>query len=106
MKKIICWAALVLALCLPVCALEIAIAASSSAEGSGITAQSPKISTPLSPYCLSGTSIMKAPLTTLIPGAVLMICKAGRSTLPVELIAPATMPSASPVDPESDADKS
>ena len=31
-----------------------------------------------------------------MPGAVLMICSAGRSTLPVELIAPDTMPSASP----------
>ena len=41
------------------------------------------------------TSIIKELETTEMPGSVLIICSAGRSTLPVALIAPATMPSAS-----------
>ena len=82
--------------CLPEAALAMAMAASSSAVGLGITAQSPKIITPSSPHLGSGSSMMKQLDTTLMPGAVLMICSAGRRTLPVELMAPATMPSASP----------
>ncbi|EJX01490.1 hypothetical protein EVA_10403 [gut metagenome] len=38
-----------------------------------------------------------APLTQVMPGAVLIICKAGRSTSPVVLRAPANWPSASPL---------
>ena len=39
---------------------------------------------------------MKAPDTTLMPFFILIICSAGRSTLLVAFIAPATSPSASP----------
>ena len=82
---------------LPVCADAIAMSASCSAVGLMLTAQSPKTSTPSSPYFLSCTSIRKQEDTVLMPGAPLMICSAGRSTSPVVLIAPATIASASPI---------
>ena len=41
--------------------------------------------------------MMKKELTSLTPGAVLRICRLGRSTSPVAWHAPATMPSARPV---------
>ena len=62
-----------------------------------VTAQSAKTMMPFSPYCLLGINMMNAPDTTLMPGAVLMICRAGRSTFPVVFWAPAISPSASPL---------
>ena len=51
-----------------------AIAASCSAVGSGLTAQSPNTITPFSPYLLfSGKIIIKQLLTVEMPGAVLII---------------------------------
>ena len=66
------------------------MAASSSAVGQGITAQSAKIITPMD------VSIKKQEEADFMPGLVLMICSAGRSISPVEWMAPETRPSASP----------
>ncbi len=80
-----------------VCAADTAICASSSAVGSGTTAQSAKTSMPSVPKLSpSGSSMRKAPETTLMPGCVLITWNAARSTLPVVFCAPATCPSASP----------
>ena len=46
-------------------------------------------------YSQSGTTMMKKVETSLVPGAVLMICSEGRSVLAVEWQAPETTPSAS-----------
>ena len=67
-----------------VCAADTAICASSSAVGSGTTAQSAKTSMPSVPKLSpSGSSMRKAPETTLMPGCVLITWNAARSTLPV-----------------------
>ena len=70
--------------------------ANSSAFGFGITAQSANTKIPLSPYWGVCVNIRNAPETHFMPGAVLIICKAGRNTLPVVFSAPAISPSASP----------
>ena len=49
------------------------------------------------PRSQSGTTMTKNELTSFTPGAVLRICRQGRSTSPVAWHAPATMPSAPPV---------
>ena len=41
--------------------------------------------------------MMKKAETSFVPGAVLRICRAGRSVLAVEWQAPETRPSASPI---------
>ena len=62
-----------------------------------LSPQSAKTNVPPSPRSQSGTTITKNELTSAAPGAVLRICRQGRSTSPVEWQAPATMPSARPV---------
>ena len=82
---------------LAVCAVHTAICANWLASGIGVTATSPTTRTPFSPY--SGFLVISsmAPLTQVIPGAVLIICRAGRRVSPVVLNAPDICPSASPV---------
>ena len=65
-------------------AAAIAMLASSSAVGFGMTAQSAKTSTPSSPMSLSGHSMRKQLETVFMPGFALMIWSAGRSISPVE----------------------
>ena len=65
-------------------AVATAMFASSSAFGHGFTTQSAKTSSPFSPNFVNGLSSRKAEETSFIPGAVLMICSAGRSMSPVE----------------------
>ena len=81
---------------LAVRAVQTAICASWSASGTGVTAVSPITSTPSSPNWCIFVSIIIPPDTQVIPGAVFIICNAGRSTLLVVLRAPASCPSASP----------
>ena len=75
---------------LAVSAELIAISASCSAFGSGLTAQSPKTST------RSARHMRKTLETMEQPGLVLMISKAGRIVCCVVCTDPDTMPSASP----------
>jgi hypothetical protein len=82
---------------LAVSAEAMAIWASSASVGLGMTAQSAKTNMPWSPMSQSGTIMMKELETMLIPGLVLMICRAGRMVSPVECRAPETSPSASPL---------
>ena len=74
-----------------------AISESSSALGSMLRPQSANSSVPLSPYSCLSVHITKKAETSLVPGAVLRICSAGRSVLAVEWQAPETRPSASPI---------
>ena len=74
-----------------------AMCASRSASGCTSRPQSENTNVPFSPRSQSGTTITKNELTSLTPGAVLRICRQGRSTSPVAWQAPATMPSARPV---------
>ena len=67
-----------------------AMSASCSGLGSGLTAQSPKTST------RSARHMRKTLETIEQPGLVLMISKAGRMVCWVVCTAPDTMPSASP----------
>ena len=82
---------------LAVWAVHTAIWASWAASGIGVTATSPMTSTPSSPYC--GVWVMRsmAPLTHEMPGAHLMIWRAGRRVSPVVERAPEICPSASPL---------
>ena len=73
-----------------VAAVLIAIVASCSGLGFGLTAQSAKTST------CSGMHIRNEPDTTLTPGLVLMNSRAGRMVFAVVWVAPETMPSAMP----------
>ena len=77
-------------------AVQTAICASWEASGTGVTATSPITRIPFLPYSGACVSNNIAPETQVMPGAVLIICKAGRSTSPVVLRAPANWPSASP----------
>jgi hypothetical protein len=70
---------------------DIAISASCSAVGLGLTAQSPNTET------LSGRHIKNTDETSDVPGLVLMNCKAGLIVCKVVLTAPDTIPSASPL---------
>ena len=70
---------------------EMAMSASWSASGSGLTAQSPYTST------RSASSMKKTLEATETPGTVRMISKAGRMVAAVVWVAPETMPSAWPV---------
>ena len=76
--------------CAAVAADEMAMSASCSAVGSGITAQSPYTST------RSARHMRNTLDTTLTPGSVLMISKLGRIVWAVVCAAPLTMPSARP----------
>lgn len=76
--------------CCAVAADEIAMSASCSLVGSGITAQSPYTST------RSASAMRKTLDTTVTPGFVLMISNDGRMVCAVVWAAPETMPSASP----------
>ena len=84
------------AMAFAVCAVQTAICESWFASGCGVTATSATKRTPSSPYSFAFVMSIMAPLTQLIPGVVLIICNAGRNTLPVVFWAPATCPSASP----------
>ena len=74
-----------------------AISESSSALGSMLRPQSASSSVPSSPYSSLPVHMMKKADTSLVPGAVLRICSAGRRVLAVEWQAPETRPSASPI---------
>ena len=76
--------------CDAVAADEIAMSASCSAVGSGMTAQSPYTST------RSASAIRNTLETTETPGRVLMISNAGRMVWAVVCAAPETIPSARP----------
>ncbi len=76
---------------LAVCAELMAMLAKSSAEGLGLTAQSPKAST------RSFRHMRKIEDTMEVPGLVLINSNAGRMVWAVVLIEPETMPCASPV---------
>ena len=76
--------------CRAVSAEEIAMSASCSVVGSGITAQSPYTSTP------SARHIKNTLDTVLTPGRVFTNSRAGRMVCAVVLTAPDTIPSASP----------
>ena len=71
-------------------AVQMAICANWLASGMGVTATSPITSTPFCPHSGAWVSSSIAPLTQVMPGEVLMICRAGRSTSPVVLRAPAS----------------
>ena len=71
--------------------------ASFSASGCTSRPQSENRNVPSWPRSQSGTTMTKNELTSFTPGAVLRICRQGRSTSPVAWHAPATMPSAPPV---------
>ena len=73
-----------------VAAEAIAISATCSGVGFGLTAQSPKTST------RSARHIRNTEETTEMPGRVLITSSAGRMVCAVVLTAPETMPSASP----------
>ena len=77
-----------------VCAVHTAICESWLASGIGVTATSPTTSTPFSPN--SGFLVIRsmAPLTQVMPGEHLIICRAGRRVSPVVLSAPEIWPSA------------
>ena len=77
-----------------VCAVQTAICESWLASGMGVTATSPMTSTPFSPYSGFCVIISMAPLTQVMPGAHLIICRAGRSVSPVVDNAPLICPSA------------
>ena len=55
------------------------------------------MSVPSAPYSGVFVHMMKKAETSFVPGAVLRICRAGRSVLAVEWQAPETRPSASPI---------
>ena len=74
-----------------------AISESSSEVGLMFRPQSAKISVPSVPNCGVWVHMMKNAETSLVPGAVLRICRAGRSVSAVEWQAPDTRPSASPI---------
>ena len=74
-----------------------AIWARRSASGCTSRPQSEKRKVPWWPKSQSGTFMTKNELTICAPGAVFRICRAGRSTSPVEWQAPETRPSASPI---------
>ena len=78
-------------------AVQTAIWANWPASGMGVTATSPMTSTPSSPYSGACVTISMAPLTQVIPGAHLIICRAGRRVSPVVERAPLIWPSASPL---------
>ena len=63
---------------------EIAISDSSSGVGFSTNPLSPNINMPFSPYSQSGTTITKNAETSLVPGAVFKICKAGLKVSDVE----------------------
>ena len=77
-----------------VCAAHTAICPSWLASGTGVTATSANTSTPFSPYSGLSVIISMAPDTHEMPGAVLMICSAGRRVSPVVESAPEICPSA------------
>ena len=79
---------------LAVCAVHTAICESCAASGIGVTATSPTTSTPSSPYCFSFEMSSIPPLTQVMPGAHLIICRAGRRVSPVVERAPLICPSA------------
>ena len=70
--------------------------ASLSLSGCTSRPQSENRNVPFAPKSQSGTHMTKNELTSFTPGAVLSICRLGRSTSPVAWQAPATMPSAKP----------
>src|SRR6056297_3928045 len=73
-----------------------AISASCSAVGSGMVAQSAKIKLPSTPHELSSRAITKQEEAYFVPGLVLIIVIAARSTVAVAFSAPATIASAIP----------
>ena len=82
--------------CFQVLPVATAISESSSAEGSMFRPQSANMRVPFSPNSESVHMTKKAE-TSLVPGAVFRICRAGRRVLAVEWQAPETRPSASPI---------
>ena len=74
-----------------------AISESSSAVGLMFRPQSANSRVPSAPYSGVLVHMMKNAETSLVPGAVFRICRAGRSVLAVEWQAPDTRPSASPI---------